>query len=258
MEEQLKVLKKYKALLYELVSRDIKVRYKGSILGMLWTVLNPILTMLVMTIVFSKLFKFEIEYYPIYFFCGHILYQLMSESTTNAMHSILDNSSLIKKVYVPKYLFPVSKIMSSVVNLIFSFLAMILIMLVLDVPFRATMLLSIVPILYVIIFSIGLGLILSTVMVFFKDMAQLYSVMTLLWMYLTPLFYPVTVLKENAPIMLIINPMYHYIQYFRDLVLYGRIPGVKENMVCIVISAVILSLGLALFRKKQDKFILHI
>lgn len=258
MEEQLKVLKKYKALLYELVSRDIKVRYKGSILGMLWTVLNPILTMLVMTIVFSKLFKFEIEYYPIYFFCGHILYQLMSESTTNAMHSILDNSSLIKKVYVPKYLFPVSKIMSSVVNLIFSFLAMILIMLVLDVPFRATMFLSIVPILYVIIFSIGLGLILSTVMVFFKDMAQLYSVMTLLWMYLTPLFYPVTVLKENAPIMLIINPMYHYIQYFRDLVLYGRIPGAKENITCLVVSTVILSLGLALFRKKQDRFILHI
>lgn len=258
MKEQLKILKKYKALLYELVSRDIKVRYKGSILGMLWTVLNPILTMLVMTVVFSKLFRFEIEYYPIYFFCGHILYQLMSESTTNAMHSIIDNSSLIKKVYVPKYLFPVSKIMSSVVNLLFSFLAMILIMLILGAPFSPTIFLSILPIVYVIIFSIGLGLILSTVMVFFKDMAQLYSVITLLWMYMTPLFYPVSVLKENAPIMLIVNPMYHYIQYFRDLVLYDTIPGLKENITCFGISGVIFILGIILFRSRQDKFILHI
>lgn len=258
MQEQLKVLKKYKALLYELVNRDIKVRYKGSVLGMLWTVLNPILTMFVMTIVFSKLFRFEIEYYPIYFFCGHILYQLMSESTTNAMHSILDNSSLIKKVYVPKYLFPVSKIMSSVVNLLFSFLAMIIIMLILGAPFKVTILLSFVPIIYVIVFSMGLGLILSTIMVFFKDMGQLYSVITLLWMYLTPLFYPVSVLKENVPIMLVINPMYHYIQYFRNLVLYGKIPGVMENITCIIISGVVFVLGLVLFRKKQDKFILHI
>jgi len=258
MQVQIKALKKYKALLYELVSRDIKVRYKGSILGMLWTVLNPILTMLVMTIVFSRLFRFEIEYYPIYFFCGNLLFQLMSESTTNAMNSIIDSSSLIKKVYVPKYLFPVSKIMSSVVNLLFSLLAMLLIMIILRVPFRATMLLSFIPIIYVIIFSMGLGMILSTIMVFFKDMAQLYHVIILLWMYLTPLFYPVSVLKDNVPIMLTINPMCHYVQYFRSLVLYGKIPGIMENLICAMISGIMFVLGVMLFRKSQDKFILHI
>lgn len=248
----------YKALLYELVVRDIKVRYKRSFLGLLWTIINPILTMAVMTVVFSKLFRFQIENYTTYFLVGNILFSFFTEATTNSMHSVLDNSNLIKKIYVPKYLFPLSKVMSSVVNLFFSFLALIIVMVVTKVPFKATMLLTPILLCYVVMFASGIGLILATIMVFFRDIAQLYSIITLLWMYLTPIFYPVDLLKENAPWALSFNPMYHYIEFMRKLVLDGILPSVNENLICLFISVTTLVLGVIIFYRKQDNYILYI
>lgn len=249
---------KYKALIYELVIRDIKVRYKRSVLGLLWTILNPILMMTVMTIVFSRLFRFEIENFTIYFFTANLLFSFMTESTTNALYSVISNSTLIKKVYIPKYLFPVSKIMSGMVNLFFSFIALILVMIVTRAPFHVTMWLSPIIIIYVMIFATGLGLLLSVIMVFFRDISQLYSVITLVWMYLTPVFYPVSLLEQNAKWALIVNPMYHYIAFFRKLVVYGTMPSLEENLLCLTISIVTLMIGVILFYKKQDKFILYI
>lgn len=248
----------YQALLYELVIRDIKVRYKRSFLGLLWTVINPILTMAVMTIVFSKLFRFQIENYTTYFLVGNILFSFFTEATTNSMHSVLDNSNLIKKVYVPKYLFPLSKVMSSVVNLFFSFIALIIVMVATKVPFQPTLLFAPILLCYVIMFAAGIGLILATIMVFFRDIAQLYSIITLLWMYLTPIFYPVDLLKENAPLALTLNPMYHYIEFMRKLVLDGILPSVSENIICLFISSITLIFGLIIFYRKQDNYILYI
>lgn len=248
----------YKALLYELVVRDIKVRYRRSFLGLLWTIVNPILTMAVMTLVFSKLFRFQIENYTTYFLVGNILFSFFTEATTNSMHSVLDNSNLIKKIYIPKYLFPLSKVMSSVVNLFFSFIALIIVMIATRVPFQPTMLFTPILLCYVIMFAAGIGLILATVMVFFRDIAQLYSIITLLWMYLTPIFYPVELLKDNAPWALTLNPMYHYIDFMRKLVLDGVLPSVSSNMICLVISVLTLIIGLIVFYRKQDKYILYI
>lgn len=248
----------YQALLYELVIRDIKVRYKRSFLGLLWTVINPILTMAVMTIVFSKLFRFQIENYTTYFLVGNILFSFFTEATTNSMHSVLDNSNLIKKVYVPKYLFPLSKVMSSVVNLFFSFIALFIVMVATKVPFQPTLLFAPILLCYVIMFAAGIGLILATIMVFFRDIAQLYSIITLLWMYLTPIFYPVDLLKENAPWALTLNPMYHYIEFMRKLVLDGILPSVSENIICFFISSITLIFGLIIFYRKQDNYILYI
>ena len=250
--------KRYIPLLYELVLRDIKVRYKRSILGLFWTIINPILTMFVMTLIFSKLFRFQIENYTVYFLIGNILFSFFTESTTNGLHSVLDNSNLIKKIYIPKYLFPISKVLSSVVNLFFSFWALILVMIFTKVTFKATLLLVPIVLFYIIIFSAGVSLILSTVMVFFRDIAQIYSIITLLWMYLTPIFYPVELLNDNAPWALKINPMYHYISYFRSLVLNGNIPGIGENIICLLFTIFIFILGVIIFYKKQDKFILYI
>lgn len=249
---------KYKDLLYELVIRDIKIRYRRSFLGILWTILNPILMMGVMTVVFSQLFRFEIENFPIYFFAGNILFSFATEATTNSLHSIIESSSLIKKVYIPKYLFPLSKSISSLVNLFFSYIAMMVVMIVTGVPFKITMLLSPFVIIYLLMFVIGIGLILSTVMVFFRDIAHLYSVVTLLWMYLTPIFYPASILKDKASFALVLNPMYHYISYLRDIILYGQTPSIQENITCFFIGFVFLVLGLTVFYKKQDKFILYI
>lgn len=251
-------LLKYKNLLYELVVRDIKVRYRRSVLGLLWTLLNPILMMFIMTIVFSQLFRFEIENFPIYFFSGNILFSFMTEATTNALHSIVGNASLIKKIYIPKYLFPTSKILSSAVNLFFSYLAMLLVMIITGVDFHVSMFLTPVIMIYVIIFSIGLGLILSTLMVFFRDIAHLYGVVTMAWMYLTPIFYPTNLLTEKSELFLSLNPMYYFIEYMRNITLYNTMPTFSDNLLCLSIGLFTLIIGLFLFYRKQDKFILYI
>jgi ABC-2 type transport system permease protein len=249
---------KYKSLLYELVIRDIKIRYRRSVLGLLWTVLNPILMMTVMTIVFSNLFRFDIENFPVYFFTANILFTFMTEATTNCLYGITGNASLIKKIYIPKYLFPVSKVLSSVVNLFFSFVAMILVMIATKAPFHGTMILTPLVIFYLILFTTGLGLILSVAVVFFRDVAHLYGILTMVWMYLTPIFYPVSLLQEKMSLVLTFNPLYHFIEYFREIVLYNQIPTLEANITCLLIGVVTLGIGLIFFYRNQDKFILYI
>ncbi|MGN2337055.1 ABC transporter permease [Clostridium cagae] len=249
---------KYKNLLYELVIRDIKIRYRRSVLGLLWTLLNPVLMMTVMTIVFSHLFRFDIENFPVYFFTANILFAFNSEATTNCLYGITGNASLIKKIYIPKYLFPVSKVFSSVVNLLFAFIAMIIVMIATGAPFYSTMILTPVIMFYVILFTLGLGLILSVAVVFFRDVAHLYNVVTMAWMYLTPIFYPVSLLQEKMSLALTLNPMYHFIEYFRSIVLYNQIPTLSQNITCLLIGMITLTIGLIFFYKNQDKFILYI
>ena len=187
---RINVFFQYKDLLYNLVSRDIKVRYRKSFLGMLWTVLNPLLMMIVMTIVFSTLFKSTIDNFPVYFLAGNLIFTLNSEITNNCTYAIIGNASLLKKVYIPKYLFPLSKAGSALVNLMFSLIAMFLVMIILRVPFLPTLLLLPIPIAYAFIFSLGLGLLLSAVTVYFRDIAYFYSVLLLAWNYFTPVFLP--------------------------------------------------------------------
>ena len=182
----------------------------------------------------------------------------MTVATNDSLHSILSGSSLIKKVYIPKYIFPLAKTLSAGMNLLFSYIAMLLVMIATGVKFHATMLLTPVVVIYVMLFSIGLGLILSTMMVFFRDIAHLYGVFTTAWMYLTPIFYPASLMEGRYPFVLELNPMCHYIQYMRDITLYQTVPGIRENLVCLSISLTTLVIGMVLFYKKQDKFILYI
>ena len=250
---------RYLPLLKELVIRDIKVRYRHSVLGVLWTVLNPLMMMVVMSTVFSRLFGNTIENFNIYYLSGFILYSFLNESTTQALLSVVYNSALTKKVYIPKYLFPLSKVASALVNLCFSFCAMLIVMLLTGTKFYWTIFLSFVPAVYLAIFCCGLGLILSTMNVFFRDIGHFYSIITLLWMYLTPLFYPETLLIDNGmPILLKLNPLYHNVSYFRILILEGRVPDLTHNLLCIIPGIILLVLGIYVFRKRQDEFILYI
>jgi ABC-2 type transport system permease protein len=226
---------------------------------MLWTLLNPLLMMTVMTVVFSSFFKQDIPHFPIYFLAGSILFNFNSESTNQAMVSITGNAALLKKVYIPKYLFPVSKVIFNLINLAFSFVALILVMIVLRIPFRVTMFLSVVPIFYQMVFTMGLCLILSCATVFFRDIVHLYGIFTLAWMYLTPLFYPVSILPEAMRgIIRAVNPLFLYIDYLRGLILGGVMPGLADNLLCLAWSFVSLAAGLIIFYKKQDRFILYI
>ena len=255
---RINVFFQYKDLLYNLVSRDIKVRYRKSFLGMLWTVLNPLLMMIVMTIVFSTLFKSTIDNFPVYFLAGNLIFTLNSEITNNCTYAIIGNASLLKKVYIPKYLFPLSKAGSALVNLMFSLIAMFLVLIILRVPFLPTLLLLPIPIAYAFIFSLGLGLLLSAVTVYFRDIAYFYSVLLLAWNYFTPVFYPIEILPDFARKLMQLNPLYHYIDYMRNLILHGVVPGITENFVCLLMSVMMLVIGVCVFYRKQDNFILYI
>ena len=180
---------KYWDLLVLLVQRDIKLKYRRSFLGYIWSVLNPLLSMIVMAIVFTQMFKRKVENFPVYLICGNILFSFMREATTKSMTSVIDNASLLKKANVPKYIFTLSKVTSSMVNFVLSLGALVIVMIATKVPFRPDNLLIIIPILELYVFCVGLGLLLAAGTVFFRDIKNIWSVVTLAWMYLTPIFY---------------------------------------------------------------------
>lgn len=250
---------KYKDLLKLLVTRDIKLKYRRSFLGYLWSVLNPLMIMIVMTIVFSTMFNRNIENFPVYLFCGQLLFNYMNNSTHQAIFSITSNAALLKKTYVPKYIFTVSKITSGMVDLVFSLGALLIVMIATRATFSWTMLLFPFVILQLYVFCIGLGLFLAQANVFFKDSQFIYNAVTTAWMYLTPIFYPL----EMLPDWLIwcvkyINPMYFYVGQFRDLVYLGRIPGVEIVSLGLGAAILMLVIGVASFSKSEDNFILYI
>ncbi len=262
LKKKLESVQKYRFLLSQLVSRDFKTRYKRSVLGVLWSMLNPLLTMCVQYLVFSNLFRWDVENYAVYLLIGTVTFNFFSEATQAALTSITNSASLITKVYIPTYVFPIAKVLSSCINLAFSTLALYLIILIQGLPVSACHLL--IPVLYLalILFSVGVGLILSAVMVYFRDTQFLYSVLIMLWMYLTPLFYPVTIISEHASRALWslyqLNPMYQYVTFFRTLVLDAAVPSLTQFAFCYGYALVFLAIGLLVFRKLKRNFILYI
>ena len=248
----------YKPLLYELVARDLKVKYRRSFLGYVWSLLNPLLMMCVMTLVFSYVFRFDIPNYPLYLITGQTLWTFFNESTNISMYSVLQNGALIKKVYIPKFIFPVSRVLSSFVTMSFSLIAILIVMVGTQSPFYWTILLFPIPLFLLLLFSMGVGMILSALSVYFRDITHLYSVLTLAWMYMTPTFYPVSALPENIQPIIQVNPICAYITFFREVVLYGTMPTAFMWLQCIAASLLALILGLVVFRKMQRNFILYI
>jgi ABC-type polysaccharide/polyol phosphate export permease len=249
---------KYRGLLWEFVERDIKTRYRRSVLGLFWTLLNPLLTMAVMTAVFSTLFRSDIQNFPVYLLSGFTIYNFFSESTNNAMTSIISGSSLIKKIYIPKYLFPLSKIISTLVNLIASFIALIFVMLATGARLSLNVIFLLIPMAYIFLFALGVGLILSSLVVFFRDIAHFYGVLLLLWMYMTPLFYPMEILPDLARRIVQMNPLTGIVEYTRVITLYGTLPPPELNIICLIPGVIACMLGLWIFYHTQDRFILHV
>ena len=250
--------KKFRPLLYELVARDVKIKYRKSVLGVLWTLLNPLLMMLILSIVFSNLFRFDVENYSLYLLAGQILFNFFNESTTGAMTAILGNSALIKKVYIPKYLFVVSRIASSSINILSSFCALILVMLFTRTELHFSMFLVVIPLAYLIIFSLGVGLVLAAITVKFRDVMHLYTVFLTGLMYLTPIIYPISMLPEWVKKSVNLNPLTGILNIFRNVVIYNTIPTVGEFIISLVVVCLTLVLGLWVFYKQQDEFILNL
>lgn len=249
---------KYQPLLYQLVRRDFLAKYKRSVLGVFWSLLNPLLTMIVMTIVFSFVFRFDIENFPVYLLSGQIIFTMFSEITNLCMSSVTGSAGLMKKVNVPKYIFPLSRALSSLVNFAFSFLALLLVMLITRAPFHVSMFYSIIPIFYVFVFSTGVGLILSAAVVFFKDVTYLYGIFLTAITYFTPLFYPISIIPDRFRWIISLNPLYHFVECFRTCAIYGDIPNLWQNTLCLTLAILALGMGLYVFYKKQDRFILYV
>lgn len=251
-------LHRYTPLLRELVVRDLKLKYRRSFLGYIWSLLNPLLMMAVMTVVFSYMFRFQIPNYPLYLICGQTLWTFFNESTTLAMHSVIGNGALIRKVYIPKYIFPISRVLSSFVTMSFSLAAILIVMLFTGVPLHPVQLLVPVPLFFLLLFCTGIGMVLSAMAVYFRDIIHLYGVLTMAWMYLTPIFYPLESLPENVAFFIQFNPMHHYISFFRSLILNCSLPEPGIWLSCIASSFVALAVGLWTFRKLQRNFILNV
>lgn len=249
----------YKDLIKELVSRDIKLKYRRSFLGYIWSILNPLLIMVVLSVVFSAMFKKNIENYPVYLLCGRMLYEFMTTSTNGAMKSVTGNASLLKKTYIPKYIFTLAKVTTCMIDFVFSLGAMLIVMVATGAKFYWTILLTPYVILQTYIFCCGLGFLLAQLHVFFRDIQYIYKAITTAWMYLTPIIYPLEQLPEILQVLIkAVNPMYYYVAQFRDLVLYGRLPGPRVFWGGWFFSFAMLFVGLWIFKKYKDKFILYI
>jgi len=259
IKEWTKALFHYKDLLFLLVERDIKLKYRRSVLGYLWSVLSPLGIMTVMALVFSNMFGRNIEYFPVYLIAGNILFSFFKEATTHSIHSITGNASLLKKTYVPKYIFTLSKVTSDLVNLVFSFGALIIVMIIFQVPFTWKIILLIIPILELYIFTLGISFLLAAATVFFRDIQYIWGVITTAWMYVTPIFYNIEILPGWLQWAIPrLNPMYFYITVFRDVVVYGTFPWWNNVLYGLIAAVAMFGIGVLVFIRKKDKFILYI
>ena len=253
-------MKKFMPLLKNLVSKDFKIKYRRSVLGVAWSFLNPLFTMLVITTVFGKLLKIEVENFATYYIVGFAIWNFFSEATSNSLGSILSAAPLIKKVYIPKYIFPIEKCLFSLVNFFFTLIAVVIVMLFQGVVPSVTAILFPIPVIYCFIFVCGVSLFLSAATVYFRDIQHLYGVLLTMLMYLTPIIYPLELLNDHSFVLRIvkINPITHYVEYFRNLVMYNTIPSLEENLICIGMSLLARLVGGFVFKKAEGKFILHI
>lgn len=245
-------------ILRSLVSKDFKLKYRRSALGVLWSVLNPLLMMIVLTAVFSTVFRFQIENFALYLILGQTLFGLMSDATSGAMSSIIDSASLIKKIRINKILFPLEKVAFALVNFVISLIAVVAVMVFFQVVPTLNLLFLPLLLLYVFAFSLGLGLLIAALSVFFRDVMHLWSVVLTAWTYATPLFYPIEILPDFLAPLMQFNPMYHYVTYFREIALWGMTPSLEQNLICIGFAAAALVLGYVVFRAKEKKFILYV
>lgn len=250
--------KKYYPLLREFVKRDFKIKYRRSVLGVLWSVLNPLGMMIIMTIVFSHVFRQGIENFAVYLMCGQLIFNFFNEASSGAMNSIINNGNLIKKVYIPKYLLPLSSVCSSLVNLLTSFIALLIVMVVTQTPTSWRILFMFIPIIYTLVFSYGMGLILCVIATSFRDMQHLYGVLTTGWMYLTPIFYPVDMLPGWVQNIVNLNPITIFVQMLRDVIMYSSFPTLQMNVEALIYCTIVMVIGALLFSKKQSTFVLKL
>lgn len=254
--EELHEAFRYRNLILQLVRRDVLTRYKRSILGVAWTLLNPLGIMLVLTLAFSQIFRFDtVHGYAAYVLSGLLAWNFFAQSTTAAMVNLVWGGGLLNRIYIPRTSFALAAIGTGLVNILLAILPLVVVMLITHVPFRLSFLFLPVPLLLLACFSLGVGLLISTVAVYFPDVAEMYQIVLSAWFYLTPIIYPAETLPEAIRFWLLhLNPMYHLVNIYRLCVYYGRLPTVSELLSSALISLAMLVIGWMIFSIKSDEF----
>ena len=253
----LTLAKKYQFLFEELVKRDFKIKYKRTVLGMGWSVLTPLLQLLVMSLVFTQFFGRNQPHYTIYLFCGNLVFNYYRDSTSTGMQSLMSNRGIISKINVPKYMFLLSKNVSSLINFGLTLLVFFLFVAFDGIAFSPSFFMLLYPIACLILFNIGVGLVLSALFVFFRDINYLYDVFTMLLMYCSAVFYTVDGFEPWVQRLLLCNPVYCYIKYFRCIVLDGEIPSLQYHLLCLFYAVVMLVIGGYIYKKYNHKFLYY-
>ncbi len=250
-------VKKQRFLFEELVKRDFKKKYKRTVLGMLWSLISPLMQLLIMSVVFKNFFGRGTEHYTIYLFAGNLVYSFFKDSTTGGMNSLMQNAGIITKINLPKYMFLLSKNVASLINFGLTLIIFFIFVAVDGIGFHFRFLMLIYPIVCLIIFNIGCGFILSALFVIFKDVQYLYDIFTLMLMYLSAIFYPTDTYSERVQQMFYLNPIYVYITYFRRIILDGYIPGLATHGLCLFYALLALAVGALIYKKYNYKFMYY-
>lgn len=250
--------KKNQFLFRELVHRDFTKKYKRTILGIAWSVLSPLLSLLVMNLIFGTLLGSSIEHYTIYLFSGQLVFSFFSDSTNEGMTSLLNNAEIFTKVNVPKYLFLFSKNVSSLINFGITLLIYFLFVFANGVPITWKFILLVYPVACLVVFNLGVGLILSALYVFFRDIQYLYSIFTMLLMYVSAIFYSIDTFPQIGQNLFLLNPVYVYIRYLRKIVLEGTIPTVQFHLIALGYAVLAFGIGAWIYKKKNHNFLYYV
>lgn len=258
LKRQVEVFMDHRYLYYLLTMRDVKKKYKNSYLGILWSLLSPLLDMVILSIVFSSLLSRNIDNYPVYLLTGRLLFQFFTQGSTVAMQSIVSASSLIKKIYIPKYILTLSKITSNYIFFLISLIDLVLIMLVTGHQVTWNILWSIPYMVLIFFFTAGVGMFLSAMTVYFRDTEHIYKVFTNALYFASAIIYPPEIVPQKYQFILQFNPLYHFIKGFRQVTYYGYAPDMANMLVCLCLSMVSVIVGVIYFKRKQDAFILYL
>lgn len=250
--------KKHQFLFEELVKRDFKKKYKKTVLGVAWSVLGPLLQLLVMNLVFSQIFGRNTPHFTIYLFCGNIVFSYFNESTKAGMTAILSNAGIFTKVNVPKYLFLLSKNIQTLINFLLLLLVFFVFVAFDHLPFTWKFVFLLYPITFLVFFNIGVGMILSAFYVFFRDTEYLYGIFTMLLMYFSAIFYDINTFNPDIQKLFLLNPIYVFITYFRNIVIDNIIPGTTIHALIAGYSIVMVLIGAGMYKKYNEKFLYYL
>jgi ABC-2 type transport system permease protein len=258
MLQLLREIRQNYELIWALAMKELRVRYKRSILGFVWALLNPLMMMVILTLVFSKIMRFPVKDYAVFLISALLPWTFFSQSIGYSIESIVSNGELLKKVKIAKSVFPVAAVLSNVINFLLSMAPLALIVLVLRFPFHWTWIFLPVPLVALVLFTLGCGFFCATANVFFRDVSHIMQIVLSGWFYLSPVMYSLDFLPQQYRDFFRLNPMLYFLNQFRLAIYYGQLPELKSIALCLAIGLLVLILGYAYFRRSEDALVYYV